>query len=184
MATLHKSSVSTSSPARANSAGRAPRIATRNDLSESVRTKVITVLQARLADAIDLAADVKQAHWNVKGPQFIALHQMFDDLHGVLTAQVDEVAERIVALGGLAQGTVHAAARASSLKEYPAGIVNGTDHVHAVADRLADYGAKMRAAIDATDKAGDANSADLCTAASRDIDKWLWFVEAHAQTKA
>jgi starvation-inducible DNA-binding protein len=157
--------------------------ATRNDLPAGKRSKVITVLNARLADAIDLAAQTKHAHWNVKGPTFIALHELFDKLAESVEAHVDEIAERVTALGGTAHGTIAAVARATTLKPYPQDISEGLAHVEALSGALAAFGARVRAAIDSTDKLGDAGTADLFTGISRDSDKYLWFLEAHLHAK-
>ena len=154
---------------------------TRNDLPARQRAKLQQLLNSRLADALDLASASKQAHWNVKGPNFIALHELFDRLHGNIEQHVDTIAERIAALGGSAHGTVQAAAGASSLAPYPLQLSDGVEHLQALADRLGDFGSKIRAAIPAADRLGDAGSADLFTAVSRDADKYLWFLEAHLQ---
>src|SRR6202451_2096931 len=122
---------------------------TRNDLPSKTRSKVIELLNARLADAIDLGTQTKHAHWNVKGPHFIALHELFDKVAQAIEDQIDTIAERITALGGTARGTLAAVARATSLKPYPQEICEGLAHVEALARSLADYGAKVRAAIDA-----------------------------------
>lgn len=153
----------------------------RIDLKADQRTQVTQLLNARLADALDLESATKQAHWNVKGPHFIALHELFDQVHGNVEEHVDAIAERITALGGVAHGTVQSAARASSLKPYPEDIADGVQHLEALSERLADFGAKVRAAIDRADELGDAGTADLFTQVSRDIDKYLWFLEAHLQ---
>jgi starvation-inducible DNA-binding protein len=157
---------------------------TRNDLHAKVRTAATKLLNARLADALDLESAAKQAHWNVKGPQFISLHKLFDELHSNVEEHVDTIAERITALGGVALGTVQAATRASSLEPYPEDISEGADHLEALADRLADFGKKARTAIEQAAKLGDADTADLFTAVSRDADKFLWFLEAHLHAKA
>lgn len=156
---------------------------TRNDLSAKQRAKLEKLLNARLADALDLEAATKQAHWNVKGPNFIALHELFDEVHTNIEEHVDTIAERIVALGGTALGTVQTAARSSSLEPYPENISEGIEHLQALSDRLAQFGKKVRAAIDESDDIGDADSADLFTGVSRDVDKYLWFLEAHLQAK-
>ncbi|HEV3285472.1 MAG TPA: DNA starvation/stationary phase protection protein Dps [Steroidobacteraceae bacterium] len=156
---------------------------TRNDLPAGKRSKAVTVLNARLADAIDLSLQTKHAHWNVKGPNFIALHELFDKLAESVENQVDEIAERVTALGGTAHGTVAAVARATTLKPYPQGISEGLAHVEALSGALAAFGAGVRAAIDTTDKLGDADSADLFTGISRESDKYLWFLEAHLHAK-
>jgi starvation-inducible DNA-binding protein len=157
---------------------------TRNDLPARTRARLEKLLNQRLADALDLEAASKQAHWNVKGPQFIALHELFDQVHGNIEEHVDALAERITALGGTALGTVGAAARGSSLTPYPERISAGPAHVAALADRLADFGRKVRQAIAAANKFDDADSADLFTEISRDVDKYLWFLEAHLNTAA
>lgn len=155
---------------------------TRNDLSARVRTKVTELLNARLADALDLESATKQAHWNVKGSDFIQLHELFDKLHDNVEEHVDEIAERISALGGTPLGTVGEVAKATSLRAYPVNISAGPDHVRALADRWADFGKKVRAAIKTTADLEDAGTSDLFTGISRDLDQYLWFLEAHLQT--
>jgi starvation-inducible DNA-binding protein len=160
------------------------RHATKNDLSEPVRAEVVPMLNERLADAIDLQLQAKQAHWNVKGPAFIALHELFDRVVEHASGAADLLAERVVQLGGTAEGTVRIAARRSELDEYPHGIAGGSDHVAALAGALAAFGARIRQAIDAAAEHGDAVTADLLTEIVRGNDKLLWFVEAHAQAPA
>ncbi len=157
---------------------------TKLDLPEKTRRGVITILNERLAEAIDLQSQVKHAHWNVKGPNFIALHELFDKISDVLLEQIDDIAERATALGGTAEGTVAVAARRSKLKNYPLSITAGKDHLSYLATQLSVYGKASRAAIDTTGELGDADTADLLTGISRDIDKYLWFLEAHLQDKA
>jgi starvation-inducible DNA-binding protein len=154
---------------------------TLNDLPQSARAQVIDLLNERLADAIDLQTQAKQAHWNVKGPQFIALHKLFDDVDEAAEQYVDLLAERVVQLGGLAEGTARIAAERSELPQYPLTISTGEEHVWALSNALASFGERIRRAIDATDDLGDRDSADICTEISRGVDKWLWFVEAHAE---
>jgi starvation-inducible DNA-binding protein len=154
---------------------------TKNDLPQKVRAKVNEVLADRLADATDLMLQSKQAHWNVKGPSFIALHELFDKVAESAEEWVDMIAERIVQLGGTAEGTVQATASRTSMAPYPIHIVSGTDHVGALSSALASFGKRVRSAIDKTDKQGDRDTADLFTEISRDVDKYLWFVEAHNQ---
>ena len=153
--------------------------ATRNDLPDNTRKAMIALLNARLVDAIDLRLSLKQAHWNVKGPNFIALHELFDQIQARVAVFVDDLAERAVALGGFANGTTQAVALGTQLKAYPGEISAEREHVIAVADRLASFGKLARAAIDASDETGDKDTADLFTEVSRQIDKDLWFVEAH-----
>lgn len=154
---------------------------TLNTLPETIRSQIIDLLGARLVDTIDLQLQAKQAHWNVKGPQFIALHKLFDDVAADVTEYVDLIAERIVQLGGVADGTSSSVAERSSLAPYPPGISSGDEHVWAFANALSTCGDQMRRAIDAADDLGDMGTADLFTEISRGLDKWLWFVEAHAE---
>jgi starvation-inducible DNA-binding protein len=157
--------------------------ATKNDLPADVRRNTVELLNSRLADAIDLGAQAKQAHWNVKGPNFIALHELFDSVAEHVEDQIDTLAERITALGGTAHGTVAAAARTTSLKPYPEDIADGLQHVEALSSALADFGAKVRKGIEEAARLGDADTSDLFTGISRDADKDLWFLEAHLYAK-
>lgn len=154
---------------------------TKNDLPESTRLEMIALLNDRLADGIDLQLQAKQAHWNVKGPSFIALHELFDEVASETAGYVDDIAERTVQLGGVAEGTARVAAERSRLAEYPLAIAAGADHVEKLAQALAAFGELVRAAIDQAAEKGDADTADLFTEVSRGIDKKLWFVEAHGQ---
>jgi starvation-inducible DNA-binding protein len=154
---------------------------TKNDLSKQTRNKVIDLLNARLADASDLKSQAKQAHWNVKGIHFFQLHELFDQVATAVEAHTDLIAERVTALGGTAMGTIRMAAKNSSLSEYPLEITDGTAHVDALSTALADFGKNVRKNIDQTTELGDADTADLFTEISREIDKLLWFVEAHIQ---
>jgi starvation-inducible DNA-binding protein len=154
---------------------------TRNDISESSREQLVELLNARLADTFDLYSQVKQAHWNVKGSDFIQLHELYDTVAADVIEYVDTIAERATALGGLALGTARMAAKASTLDEYPLDAVEGMETVAVVADRLAAYGALAREGIDKATELEDMDTADLFTDVSRTIDKHLWFVEAHLQ---
>lgn len=154
---------------------------TKIDLPKGKREKIITMLNQSLADAMDMKSQAKQAHWNVKGPSFIALHELFDQVAGEVETHVDDIAERITSLGGVALGTVRISAEKSALSQYPLEITDGTAHVDALSTALADFGKRMRKNIDASDELGDADTADLYTGISRGIDKLLWFVEAHNQ---
>jgi starvation-inducible DNA-binding protein len=155
---------------------------TKNDISKETREKLIETLNARLADALDLKSQTKQAHWNVKGMSFIGLHELFDQVATQVEEYTDTIAERVTVLGGTALGTVRVAASNSSLSEYPLEITEGADHVDALSTALSDFGKKVRANIDDADKLGDMDTADLFTEVSRGIDKLLWFVEAHIQS--
>jgi starvation-inducible DNA-binding protein len=154
---------------------------TRNDLPKPTRVQMIELLNMRLADAIDLYNQVKQAHWNVKGMQFIALHELFDKICEAVEDGVDELAERAVQLGGVAEGTVQAVVKRTTLAPYPLELKAGRDHVDRLAKALAAYGKSLRAAIQTAADAGDADTSDLFTQLSRAADKQLWFVEAHLQ---
>jgi starvation-inducible DNA-binding protein len=156
---------------------------TKNDLAEGTRIKAIELLNARLADCKDLQTQAKQAHWNVKGPSFIALHELFDKVNADVEEYVDEIAERAVQLGGVAEGTARTVAKRSSLPEYPANTVDGRAHVDALSSALAAFGKSARKAIEVANDLGDLDTADLFTEVSRGVDKWLWFVEAHLQAE-
>ena len=140
---------------------------------------MVDLLQHLLADSIDLQLQAKQAHWNVKGPNFIALHELFDKVAGEAAVWVDDTAERLVSLGGTADGRAATIAASSTLGPYPLEIRSGEDHVAALSSALAAYGKAVRGAIDTADSAGDADTADLFTEISRGVDQHLWFVEAH-----
>jgi len=154
---------------------------TRNDIAENARKGVIALLNARLAELIDLQLALKHAHWNVKGPHFIALHEMFDALQGGLSGHIDDMAERITALGGTAMGSVQAVSAATSLPPLPADLFDGLRLVEALADRTASLARSVRSGIGETTEMGDADAADLLTGLSRQLDKALWFLEAHLQ---
>jgi starvation-inducible DNA-binding protein len=154
---------------------------TRNDLPATVRGDVIALLQPALADALDLYTQLKQAHWNLKGPNFIALHKLFDEIAGEAEDWVDELAERIVELGGIARGAVREAAAETRLPAYPPGLTSEPDHLEALVGALSHFAASVRTAIDASQDLGDSGTADLFTEISRGVDKYLWFVEAHLQ---
>lgn len=154
---------------------------TKIDLTPDHRQQVCSLLNARLADIIDLTLQAKQAHWNVKGPNFIALHKLFDEVYEVLAEQTDEIAERIAALGGNPEGRVQAVVKTTTLPAYPEGIHGGRAHVDALSSGLAVFGKSVREGINQTAVLGDADSSDLLTGISREVDKYLWFVEAHLQ---
>jgi starvation-inducible DNA-binding protein len=157
------------------------RFETRNDLRAAVRVAVVDLLNARVADATDLYAQTKQAHWNVKGSDFIQLHLLFDDLASHVLGHIDLLAERATSLGGEALGTVRMAADASSLPEFPRDAYDGMDAVDALADRYAAFGAAVRADAKRADQLGDLDTTDVLVEVSRGIDKDLWFLEAHLQ---
>jgi starvation-inducible DNA-binding protein len=154
---------------------------TENDISLKRRSELNALMNQRLADAVDLQMQMKQAHWNVKGPNFIGLHELFDKVARSVETYVDMIAERIVQLGGIAEGTVRVAASRTRLPEYPLAIADGMAHVEAVARALSTFGQAARATIEEANALDDADTADLFTEVSRGIDQWLWFVEAHSQ---
>jgi len=154
---------------------------TENDLPETRRSKLNALMNQRLASAVDLQTQLKQAHWNVKGPSFIGLHELFDKVDEAVASYVDQIAERIVQLGGIAEGTARVAAARSRLHEYPLNIAAGLAHVTAVSKALGCFGEEVRESIQEATALEDADTADLFTEVSRGIDKWLWFVEAHNQ---
>lgn len=154
---------------------------TKNDLVAEKRRKVIEILNQQMVDLINLQMQCKQAHWNVKGPHFIGLHELFDTIAEEVEKLVDEVAERSVAIGGTVDGTAEGVAKNTNLQAYPTTIFDGKDHIDALSSAIAAVGKGVRAAIDQVDELGDADSADLLTDASRILDKRLWFVEAHLQ---
>ena len=152
---------------------------TRLDLAHEKREELQGLLNARLADAVDLYAQTKQAHWNVKGPNFYQLHLLFDDLAETVEGHVDLFAERVTALGGTARGTVRQVAKRSSLPEFPEDLDEDLAFVEALADRFGDYGNNLREAIDRADDLNDKGTADILTEAVREADKALYFLEAH-----
>ncbi len=154
---------------------------TKNDMALAQRTAVTQLLNNRLADLIDLQLQTKQAHWNVKGPTFIALHELFDSVAEEIEDFVDDVAERIVALGGIAEGTLAAVSKRTTISPYSLTLTSGRDHVDALSTAIATVGKAVRAAIDQSNELGDADTADLFTGISRDLDKKLWFVESQLQ---
>lgn len=148
-------------------------------LSSNVKTEVIDLLNARLADAIDLALVTKQAHWNLRGPTFIAVHELLDTLRDDIDEHVDIIAERVAQLDGVAMGTVQTVGAATSLTAYPTDIRKVADHVSALVERYAAVGKATRESIDKADDAGDADTADIFTAFSRSLDKSMWFLKSH-----
>jgi len=154
---------------------------TRITLPLETRQAMIALLNQQLADTFDLFSQVKQAHWNVKGPQFMPLHELYDTFAEGLEEYVDMIAERVTALGGYALGTARMAVAASRLPEYPVDTLEGMATVEALAERFGHLADSTRAAIDTAAQAGDQDTADLFTEVSRDLDKRLWFLEAHLQ---
>jgi starvation-inducible DNA-binding protein len=152
---------------------------TKHDLPAHTRAEVIEILNARLADSIDLMHQAKQAHWNVKGPSFIALHKLFDEVVDAAEDSMDLLAERVVQLGGTAEGTIQVATARTGLKAYPLTLAEGREHVEALSSALAAYGTSVCRGIAQADALGDTDTADIFTEIARGVDKYLWFVEAH-----
>lgn len=156
-----------------------PLLRTRNDLPEEARLAAVALLQTVLFDLIDLGLQLKQAHWNVKGPNFVALHELFENLAEDINQIADEVAERAVALGGVAAGTVQSVAVGSRLPAFPLEPLSGEHCLRQLADAVSLAGAQSRSAIEPAAAAGDADTADALTQASRILDRMLWMLEAH-----
>lgn len=154
---------------------------TQNSLPENLRIQVSALLQEHLCNSLDLASQAEQAHWNVKGPDFISLHELFDKIAEESEVYADLIAERIVQLGGIAAGTLRMAARHTQLPEFPLKIAAGHEHVAALAHTLASYGVNVRRVIAQASELRDPDTADIFTQISREVDKNLWFVEAHLQ---
>ena len=154
---------------------------TKNDLPVATRREIANLLNQRLADCVDLKTQCKQAHWNVKGSNFIALHQLFDGVNADVEDYADLLAERIVQLGGIAEGTVRIVAQRTTLLDYPLTLVTGEEHAAALSDVLGQFGRTVRMGIEEATDLKDAGTADILTEISRGTDKWLWMVEAHQQ---
>ncbi len=152
-----------------------------SDLKSNTRATMIDLLNARLADTIDLKLAVKQAHWNIKGPSFIAIHELLDQVSARVEEHYDTIAERCVQLGGTAFGTVQAVAKATSLSPYPVTATSQETHVRQIADHLGAAAAACREAVDKADEAGDAITADIFTGIARALDKDHWFIGAHLE---
>jgi len=150
-------------------------------LKSNTKAAMIDLLNARLADAIDLALITKQAHWNLKGPTFIAVHELLDELRGDVDEHVDIIAERVAQLDGIALGTLQTVGKASKLAPYPTDIRKVSDHLGALVERYAALSKSTREGIDTADEAGDADTADILTAFSRSLDKNLWFLKSHLE---
>jgi starvation-inducible DNA-binding protein len=153
------------------------------DLDVETREQMIALLNQQLADTFDLYSQTKQAHWNVKGQQFFQLHELYDQLATSLLGHVDTIAERATALGGTALGTARMSAASSRLPEYPSTVSGSMESVETLTERYASLAATSREAIEKADKLGDIDTSDVFTEVSRDLDKSLWFLEAHLQAK-
>ena len=148
---------------------------------ENSRQALIALLNQRLADSTDLRTQVKWAHWNVKGMHFIQVHELFDSIAGHLEEQTDTLAERVTTLGGVANGTVREAAAKSGLKEADLEASNAESMLKFLVHNVAHHANAMRTAVQESDDLGDAITADVFTQLTRELDKDLWFLEAHLQ---
>lgn len=145
------------------------------------QAKMIELLNRRLADAIDLQLQSRQAYWNVKGPNFIALRELFDKVADGVEEDANLIAGRIVQLGGLAEGTARAVSRRSSLDEYLLATADGNGHITALSTTLTAFGRVARYACEQATALKDSDTADIFTEIARGIDTWLWFVETSQQ---
>jgi starvation-inducible DNA-binding protein len=157
------------------------RFQTRIDISDESKAQLIELLNARLADSMDLYSQAKFAHWNVKGKDFYQVHLLFDAVAEHVEEGIDLIAERITALGGRANGTLRQAAESSSIGEYQIEALTSMEHVNALAEQVAKVGNAAREAIDQCDELDDQASADLFTEIVRQLDKDLYFLESHIQ---
>ncbi|MGA9399679.1 DNA starvation/stationary phase protection protein Dps [Haladaptatus sp.] len=154
---------------------------TQNDIPDDEREALVELLNETLANTTDLLTQTKYAHWNVKGPNFYQLHLLFDELADVLFEHEDGIAERTTALGGEARGTVRMAATNSRIPEIRTDAVTGLEYVEALANNLALHASNLRSGIDTAESLSDKDTADLFTEQSREVDQYLWFLEAHLQ---
>jgi starvation-inducible DNA-binding protein len=158
--------------------------ATKNDLPAKKREGLCEQMNLHLSASLDVMLQTKQAHWNVKGPNFISLHELFDKINEDFEEYSDLLAERIVQLGGYAEGTAVVVAKRTTLKQYPLSLGDGLEHVDYLSTALAHFGKTVREAIKTSgEEFGDADAADIYTEISRGVDKWLWMLEAHLVSK-
>jgi starvation-inducible DNA-binding protein len=151
-------------------------------LSESARQTLSDVLNARLADGLDLHSQIKVAHWNIKGPQFAALHPLFETFAISLSNFNDSIAERAVTLGGKALGTVRHVAKASRISEYPQETTRDLEHVKLLADRFESYLSELRASRSAAESQADTDTVDLFTTVITEFEKNAWFLRASLES--
>lgn len=173
--------MATKTKAHENSRPAIRMIKTHHDLPKETREEMVQLLNQQLADTFDLFSQTKQAHWNVKGPEFYQLHELYDELAEQLLGYADMIAERATALGGVATGTVRMAAQASRLPEFSDGPVGSRESVQMLVERYAGLAQSTREGIETSTDADDLDTADLLTEVSRGLDKALWFLEAHIQ---
>jgi starvation-inducible DNA-binding protein len=147
-------------------------------LPEPARARIADALNAVLADGLDLHASAKVAHWNLKGPQFPALHAAFEEIAATLAGHNDAVAERAVTLGARALGTVRHVAGTSRVADYPQETTRDLEHVRLLADRVETYLDGVRAAREVGEEHGDTDTVDLLTGVATDLEKHGWFLRA------
>ena len=145
------------------------------------RQAIISLLNLRLADSVDIHSQVKWAHWNVKGKDFYQLHLLFDSVATHLEDHIDTIAERVAALGGVANGTIREAVAKSSIPEANIAAADGSEMVKFLIHNVGQFTNALRAAIKEAEDLDDAATVDLFTTITRDMDKDLWFIEAHTQ---
>ncbi len=155
--------------------------ANRVALSPEVKEQVVEVMQERLAEALDMYSQAKFAHWNVKGDNFYQLHLVFDSVAETIFPQIDQIAERLTQLGGVANGTVRQAAAGSKIPEYNVELINGMHHVSALADALGHYCASLREASDKIDEIGDEPTSDFFKQLVVEAEEQLYFLESHLE---
>lgn len=158
-----------------------PKFKSNNPIPSKTRDDVIKILHKRLADAIDLQTQIKIAHWNVKGPRFIGLHELFDEVYEKVVEMVDDIAERLVALGGSTQENVQNVVKNTCLTPYPVEITGGIAHVKAVAKVLGEFSGKLYESLEKCAELGDPGTEDILTGMTTVVDQYIWFVEAHLQ---
>jgi starvation-inducible DNA-binding protein len=149
-----------------------------SQLPEDARQKLSQALNQRLADGLDLHSQIKVAHWNIKGPQFAALHPLFETFAVGLAAFNDAMAERAVTLGGRALGTVRHVAGASRLPEYPQDTSRDRDHVRLLAERFEAFLVGLRQSRAVAEELRDIDTVDLFTGVITDFEKHDWFLRA------
>ncbi len=167
--------------ADANKAVRETRFNSSIDLPAGARAQMITILNDRLSDFLDLERQAKQAHWNVKGPRFHQLHLLFDETAALAVTWADDLAERAMQLGGIAEGTVQVIAERTKLRPAPLVAPDADTWIGVVSEAIACCANAARKDVDTADEAGDAITTDLLTRITSEADKQLWFVEAHLQ---
>ena len=151
-------------------------------LPEEARTKIADTLNARLADGLDLHSQIKVAHWNIKGPQFAALHPLFETFAVSLAVHNDTFAERAVTLGAKAYGTTRHVAKTSKLPDYPQETTRDMEHVKLLAERIEKYLEGLRESRGIAEKHGDTDSVDVLTQVITEFEKHAWFLRASLET--